>query len=139
MAGRGHSRPCRALGQRRCSLSTLRAVPDPEDDDLIGIAGDGGVLLPDKEVQAICRSMNRVEFRMFKRWKYVLKFDVIVPDCYLGKVSLNMYLRFVPSWARIPTCSRLYKAACIAHGGRLRRQRITKSMFVGKVFRCRLR
>ena len=121
-------------------MSSLKAVPNPDDDDLIGISGDGGLLLPEKEVDAICRSMKLVEFRMFKRMKYVLKFDVISPDCYLeDKVSLNMYLRFVKSWKRVPTASRLFKAACVAYGGRLRGQRITRSMFVGQVFRCRLR
>lgn len=110
------------------------------EDDLIGTAGDGGRLLLVPQVDAVCRSMTLVEFKMFKRTKFVLKFDVVSPAEYLEhKISLPMYIRFVPSWRRVPTASKLYKCACVALGRRLRGERITKSMFVGKMFRCRLR
>jgi hypothetical protein len=119
-----------------------KVVPIHDEDDVIADAGDGGVLLPVTEVHAICRSMKLVEFRMYRRSKYVLRFDVISPPEYGdgASLSLYMYLRFVRSWRSVPTSSSLYKAACTAYGRRLRGgERITKSLFVGKLFRCRLR
>jgi hypothetical protein len=120
-------------------MTNLRSLV--EDDEIIGETDDGGSLLSVAEVDAVCRSMTLVEFRMFKgRKKFVLKFDVVWPAEYLErKISLSMYVRFVPSWRRIPPSSKLYQCACVALGRRLRVERVTKSMFVGKIFRCRLR
>jgi hypothetical protein len=116
-----------------------QSAPVDDSDDLIGVSGDGGVLLPGLQVvDAVCRSMTLVEFRMFKRTKYVFRFGVVQPPEHLG-VNLQMFARFVPSWKRIPTSSKLYRCACVAVGRRLRGERITKSMFVGKLFQCRLK
>lgn len=108
------------------------------DNDLIGTSGDGGMLLPCQEVDAVCRSMKLVEFRMYRRQKYVLGFDVIEPVEYQG-TRLHLYLRKGNNWKRIPPSSKLFKAACVALGRRLRNERILKSDFVGVAFRCRLR
>ncbi len=110
---------------------------EEHDEELIGTSGDGGVLLPCKEVDATCRSMKLVEFRMYGRTKYVLEFDVIDPAEFQG-TRLRLYLR-KKNWKRIPPSSKLFKAACVALGRRLRNERIVKSDFVGCAFHCKLR
>src|SRR5688572_1876127 len=102
MSRRGEFKQYSQGKMRVINLATGKPITEPapddnvEDDDLIGTSGDGGLLLPVGQVDAICRSMKLVDFRMFKRTKYVFAFSVIEPVEYLNrKISLNMYVRFV--------------------------------------------
>jgi hypothetical protein len=50
-----------------------------------------------------------------------------------------MYVRQA-GWQNVPVSSKLWKVTRVATNGQFRRgQRITKSLFVGKLFRCKVR
>lgn len=50
-----------------------------------------------------------------------------------------MFVRNDPRWKSPPVSSKLFKVCAVAVGGLPRRRRITKGMFVGKLFRCRIK
>lgn len=114
-------------------------VPIREDDDLIGVSADGGILLPDDitHVDAICVSVTTMYFRMFKRTKMVFTFVVIEGQRVDAGTRLQMFVRF-EKWRTVPASAKLFKVACVALGKRLQGERITKSLFLKKAFRCRL-
>ena len=70
--------------------------------------------------------------------RFVCTFQVIEPEKYTG-TKLQMYARDA-GWKTLPVRSKLWKLATVATGGQLRRkQKGTKSLFVGKSFRCKVR
>lgn len=112
-------------------------MPSDEPDDVLFTTGDCASLLPCKEVQAICTDVNRAFY--FGQPKLAFKFTVVEPEKYSGE-KLEMFVRNAEKWhGHPPRSSKLHKAAAIALGGPPRKQRITKSVFVGKEFRCRLK
>lgn len=111
-----------------------------EDGDLLGTVGDAStVLITDySEVRAVCRSVKKTSYSWGMRFKFT--FSVYDPPKYQG-ATLPMYVRYVAAWKKryVPESAKLYKAACITVGRRLPRgHQLTKSLWVGKAFRCRL-
>jgi hypothetical protein len=117
-------------------VSALRAVE--QDDDIIGIAGEGGALLPCTTVDAVCTRVDTVYFARYQRHKLVLNFSVYSPPEFEG-VKLQMFLRLDKRWTKIPRSASLYKAALIATGRRIDNEKIRKSWFKSKAYRCSLR
>jgi hypothetical protein len=122
-------------------------VPMPElppESDVIGVTGDGDPLLPAdvKEVCATCKSVSGPKyFPMLRHNKYrvVFTFTIYDPVEFAG-LKLRMFARHEEKWTQLPRSSKLYRLACVCAGRRLDREiKITKSMFVAKAFRCRLR
>ena len=53
--------------------------------------------------------------------------------------KLQMFARYA-GWKTLPVRSKLWKLATVATGGQLKRkQKVTKSLFIGKMFRCKVR
>jgi len=83
-----------------------------------------------------CKDVNRAVY--FGQPKLAFKFTVVEPEIHAGE-KLEMFVHNAEKWhGHPPRSSKLHKVAAIALGGPPRKQRITKSVFVGKVFRCRL-
>jgi hypothetical protein len=121
------------------NISRLRRMVEDETDDIIGeIERDGGqVLVGCATVDAIVTNIEKKN--CWNRTKLFFTLDVIRPEEYAG-ITLKLYVRNEGHWKYIPASSKIYRLACVALGRRLRqRDRIRKSMFLKKVFRCRLR
>jgi hypothetical protein len=104
------------------------------DNDVVGTTSAG--VIPVDEVDAVCTSMEKKPYDRYQQSRWVLTFAVAFPEKY-SECDLVMYLHDYKG--RIPAGSRLHAAASIAAGGLQPRQRITQSMFVGKMFRCKTR
>jgi hypothetical protein len=112
----------------------LAAPPDPTHDpnDVICEGGEYPELLLCDEVIAVCTALDiGVESSYGK--KIYFHFEVLQPEIYAG-CELEMYANYYP---RPRSKSKIMTLACIATGRR-RISQITKSMFVGKTFRCEL-
>jgi len=110
------------------------------EDDVLGVIGDSPPLLQDtiKKVDALCTDVQLVRYRGTNDARMVFTLQVIEPERYRG-TTLQMFARYA-GWKTLPVRSKLWKLATVATGGQLKRnQKITKSLFVGKVFRCRVR
>ena len=112
--------------------------PEQSEDELICQTGDCPPLLPCSEVQAVCTDVRHVRYGPFHQEKLVFNFDVLDPVEFAG-LKVSMYIRNDPKWKHPPISSKLFKVSAVANGSLPRRQRITKSLFVGKLFRCRLK
>ncbi len=108
-----------------------------ESDDPLCIMGRVPPLLDVKEVTAFCRKVHRKKFGSYG-WRFVLEMEIVEPEVHAGEV-LEMFIRDNPQWnGRPPVSSKLYQAIMAATGGSVKsRQRISKSVFLNKVFRCR--
>jgi len=114
-----------------------RLLPSSEPEDLLFTTGDCASLLLCEEVQAICQDVKRALY--FGQPKLAFKFTVVEPEKHAGE-KLEMFVHNAKKWhGHPPRSSKLHKVAAIALGGPPRRQRLTKSVFVGKIFRCRLK
>ena len=111
--------------------------PEQSEDELICQTGDCPPLLPCSEVQAVCTDVQLVRFGPFQQ-KLVFDFEVLDPAEFAG-LKVSMYVRKDPKWKHPPVSSKLFRVSAVAVGGLPRRRRITKQMFVGKLFRCRLK
>jgi hypothetical protein len=115
-------------------------APFPDNDDILGVVGEAQTaLIADyAEVHAVCSKVTEHAYKWGPRLLFT--FTVIDPPKYEG-IKLFMFARIVTAWKEkyFPESSKLYKMACIAAGKRLPRGfRITKSLWVGKAFKCRL-
>jgi len=117
--------------------ATIAGMKPGADDDLICQTGDCPPLLPCSQVQAVCRDVRLVRFGPFHH-KLVFDFEVMDPVEW-ARMKLSMFVRKDPKWKHPPVSSKLFKVCAVAVGSLPRRQRITKQMFVGKLFRCRLK
>lgn len=115
-------------------------MSDQQDpDEVMGVTGEVPPLLLCSEVKAVCQAVKTVEYAPFRQKKYLFIFSVVEPEEYATN-HLQMFVRVNPAWKHPPIASKLFKAALVATDGQLRnRQRITKSMFIGKLFLCKLR
>ena len=106
------------------------------DDEVLFEAGSGPSLLGEiKSVVAVCTAMKRAVY--FRQPKLVFTFTVVEPDQYAGQ-KLEMFAH--AKWkGQPPVSSKLFKIAAVALG-RLPQKgdRITKNLFLRKVFRCKL-
>jgi len=110
------------------------------EDDVLGVIGDSPPLLQNtiKEVDALCTDIRLVSYRGTNDARFVFTLRVIEPERYSG-TKLQMFARYA-GWKTLPVRSKLWKLATVATDGQLKRsQKITKSLFVGKIFRCRVR
>ena len=110
------------------------------EDDVLGVVGDSPPLFEKtvKLVDALCTEVQSVTYRGTKDAREVFTLQVIEPEKYRG-TKLQMYARNA-GWKTLPVRSKLWKLATVATGGQLRRnQKVTKSLFVGKIFRCKVR
>jgi hypothetical protein len=119
---------------------TNLSLVQPIDQEIFGIAGECAPLLPISIANAVCLSVNLVRYQPYQRTKLVFKFSLIEPEAHVG-TTLEMFVRTEPSWKeKLPPASKLHKIACIANGARLKRgQKVVPSMFLNRVFKCRLR
>ena len=111
-----------------------------DDEDLIGLVGDAQTLLI-VGYAAVNATCTKVETKAY-RWgtRFLFTFKIRDNEKYEGK-TLFMFARLNEQWKTkyIPESSKLYKCACVAEGYRLPRGfPLTKSMFLKKIFRCRL-
>jgi len=110
------------------------------EDDVLGVIGDSPPLLPDtiKEVDALCTEVQLISYRGTNDARLVFAFQVVEPEQYSGQ-KLQMFARYA-GWKTLPVRSKLWKLATVATGGQLKRkQKVTTRLFVGKIFRCRVR
>ena len=109
-----------------------------QSEDLLAQLGDGPPLLQCAQVEAVCMRISKVEYRPFQQVKWVFDFRVFEPDEHAG-LRLQMFARVDPRWKRLPVASKLWKVVQVASGGDRSVRRATKSLFVGKAFRCRVK
>jgi len=110
------------------------------EEDVLGVIGDSPPLFPDtiKEVDALCTEVQLISYRGTNDARLVFTFQVIDPESCSG-AKLQMFARYA-GWKTLPVRSKLWKLATVATGGQLKRkQKVTKSLFVGRIFRCRVR
>jgi len=115
-------------------------VPIGDDDDVIAIAGDDSPLLPLASVDAVCDRVERVRFGLFDRVKLVFTFVIVEPAEY-ALTKLKMYVRVKDDWKRrpMPRSAKIYKCASVALGRPpIKGDRIVNSLWLHKLFRCRL-
>ncbi len=115
--------------------------PADQEIEICG-APDTAPVLPKevKSVEAVCRGIEIVTFRMFKQTKFIWTFEVLEPADFRN-VELKMYARRSDGWkgGRPPKGAKLWKIVQVATGGVRKKGRlITSRDFVGKRFRCQL-
>ena len=125
------------LNRAAIAESSEQRAKSREVPDILCEFGDCPALLPCAEVEAVCTEVKRVLFRGFGE-RMVFTFGVAIPQEFAG-TKLQMYVRAPRSWKRPPVSSKLFKVVAAACGELPRRRRITGDMFVGKLFRCRLK
>jgi hypothetical protein len=119
-------------------MNTKRHLVEVDHDDelLFEAIADPPILIRGTAlVEARCIAVTRAFY--FNRPKLVFKFKVIEPELYRGQ-KLEMFARNSPTWkSHPPVSSKLWKIAAVALG-RLpeKHDRVTKSMFLGKTFKC---
>ena len=109
-----------------------------DKEDTLFTVGEVPALVDCEEVQAVCTNVHRHYFNLWQSERIVFDFEVIDPEVH-AKTKLQMFCRWDRKWKSPPKNSRIFRTAWIALGGLRPRQRIHKGLFVGKVFRCRLR
>ncbi len=122
-------------------MTDEKDVLSVEDDDILGVVGDNPPILPPlvKEVVALCKTISLKSYRGIWGHRYVFTMQVVKPDQFMG-VKLVMYAPWREEWKTLPVKSKLWKLARRATGGPFKgRPKITKSLFVGKLFRCLVR
>ena len=105
------------------------------EDDTLCIAEAGPPLLDCDEVEATCVDAGKRHFGQYDQTKLILTFNVYLPEQYEG-VQLPMYLTY---YKQLAIRSKMYKLIRAVVGEVKGKQRITKSMFVGRAYRCKLR
>jgi len=105
-----------------------------ESDDVLFEMDDFPPILECDSVDAVCLDIREVRFTFWQTRKLVFEFSVFKPEQHAGK-RLLMFVR-IGNWKkRPPVSSKLAKIAKIAGCQR----NFTKSAFLHKAFRCRLR
>ncbi len=128
-------RPAKIVGDG-CNLTLVHDTD--QSDEVLAQLGDGPPLLQCAEVKAVCMRISKVEYRPWRQVKWIFDFRVFEPDQYAG-LRLQMFVRNDPRWKRLPVSSKLWKVIQVASGGDRSVRRVTKSLFVGKAFRCKLK
>ena len=114
-------------------------IPDQTDDELMAVAEEVSPYIACDEVTAVCLSITKRYYRPYMRDAWVFEFGIISPEEYLNE-RVRMFVRRDPKWKYLPESSSLFKAACVALGRRpYRKEHITKSLWLQKAFRLRLR
>ena len=120
------------------SVVSIRGQDDA-DDELMAVAENVSPLIECEVVEAVCRSITHTYYAPFKRLVWLFTFSVISPEKYANQ-RLQMFVRWDKKWKYPPESSTFFKAACVAVGRRLYRgEHITKSFWLRKVFRLRVR
>ena len=107
-------------------------------DDIICTIDECPPLLDCKEVTAKCVSLEKAFYKPYQHTKLVFALQVITPERYAGAI-LKMFVPTKSESEKLRVASKLFKTVNVAVGKLKPRQRISKKMFLGKVFRCRLR
>lgn len=107
------------------------------EDELICQTGDCPPLLPCSEVEAVCKNVRLVRYGPFGQ-RLVFEFEVFFPEEF-ARSKLSMFVRKDPKWIHPPIGSKLFKVIAVAVGSLPKRRAITKSLFVDKLFRCRIK
>jgi hypothetical protein len=102
--------------------------------DAIGTVSAG--IIPAETVDAVCISVKLESFNRYGRKRWVLEFSVAYPEEFSGTV-LKLFLQDYDG--ALPVTSRLYQAASVATGSLRPRQCLTKTAFLGRMFRCKTR
>ncbi len=122
-------------------MTDEKDAPSIKDDDILGVVGDNPPILPPlvKEVVALCKAVDLKSYRGIWDHRYVFTMQVVKPDDFEG-MKLVMYARWREEWKTLPVKSKLWKLARRATGEQFKaKQKITKSLFLKKLFRCRVR
>jgi hypothetical protein len=127
--------------ERSGLASKTRTIPEQSDVEVLGVVGDNPILLPASvtQVSAVCFKLGRFHYRGIKSdMRFRFYFRVFDPPDFEG-VTLIMYVRD-GGWKTLPISFKLWKQARIATGNQIgRRQKVTKSLFVGKAFLCKVK
>jgi hypothetical protein len=119
-------------------VSVPRRAAVEQDDELLfkAIVDPPFLVRGTAVVDAKCIAVTRAFY--FNQPKLVFQFKVTKPAMYCGKLA--MFARNAPQWkAHPPVSSKLWKIACVALGRLLEKHgRVTKSMFLNKVFQCKV-
>jgi hypothetical protein len=130
-------------GENSSAQSNSEPIPFPHQagSDLLGVVGDNPVLLPSSvsKVSAVCFKVDRFPYRGVKSdMRFRFYFRVFDPIKFEG-VTLVMYVRD-GGWRTLPVSSKLWKLARVATQNQIGRGRkVTKSLFVGKAFLCKVK
>ena len=111
----------------------LQLVPD---DEVLAVVDEAPPLLECAEAVCFCFKIERTLFPEFQTVKLVFYFRVLEPHQHKDLV-LKMYVSDQKG-KRLPIRSKLYQIARVAFSDLKKRTRITNSMFLKKIFRCRL-
>lgn len=109
-----------------------------DSDEFMATVGENPPLLPPevKKVEALCRSVKSVLYPQYKYPRWVFKFVVVAPGEWFDGVKLQMFVRHDPGRKNPSVSSKLWKVGRVADPTA---RKITKGMFKGKMFRCRVR
>ena len=118
---------------RKGSEGSLQLV---QDDELLAVVDEAPPLLECTEAVCFCFKIERTLFPEFQTVKLVFYFRVLEPHQHKDLV-LKMYVSDQKG-KRLPVRSKLYQIARVAFPDLKKRTRITNSMFLKKIFRCRL-
>jgi hypothetical protein len=122
----------------RTEASSLTLVTPTSEEDVLCTIGETAPRLDCQQVDAVCTSVEKKFFAPFKQEKFIFTFSVIRPEEHAGNL-LSMYVRWNSRWKTPPIASKIYKLAAIASGRLSKKQRVTKHLFVHRVFRCRVK
>ena len=128
-----------------CDLATGRPLEPPShDDDRVLVIADSspGPLLLVKECIAYCKKIEGPkEFSLYGKRKLIFHFEVIEPNEHAG-VVLRSFVTCEEAWlkAYVPRSSTLYRYISCALGREPKqRDRITKTLWKGHVFKCKVK
>ena len=107
-----------------------------QDDEVLAVVDQAPPLLECTEAVCFCFKIERTFFAPFQTGKLVFSFRLLEPPEHEGLV-LNMFVSDQKG-KRLPVRSKLYQIAKIATPDLKRGTKISKAMFLKKVFRCRL-
>ena len=85
--------------------------------------------------------IETIPYKSFGQEKFVFHFRVCDPEEYQGTM-LQLYVRWNPVWGKrgVPRRASLWQIIHVAQNGELKQgKKIRRSMFLRKIFRCRLR
>jgi hypothetical protein len=111
----------------------------PVDDELLCEVGAFPAVVPVAKAQCLCTDVRKVEFKKYCGLRLIFTFEIVDPIEF-ARTTLHMFCRIKTSWKRPPISSKLFQTVAVAcPSGIGRRQRITKTLFVGGVYECGLR
>jgi hypothetical protein len=106
---------------------------------LMLVTGESSPLIDCDVLEAVCQAITNTVYGPWNRYVWLFTFSIISPEKYLNQ-RVQMFVRYDKRWKYARESSKLFKSACVALGRRLYRgERITKSFWLKKAFRMRLR